>query len=76
MTLSDVMGAAGLTLWAEIALVLFFAAFLALVIFLVATRKSNRWDRVRRLPLEDDDAPAEGDTQGSDARRGARGGQT
>ncbi len=53
MKLSDVMGAAGLVTWAEIGLVISLVTFAAIAVWLVAGRRS-RWDRVARLPLEDD----------------------
>jgi hypothetical protein len=59
MKLSDVMGAAGLSAYAEVALVLFFAAF-ALVVFQVVSRSRARdWDEASRLPLCDSEARSE-----------------
>ncbi len=55
MKLSDVMSAAGLAGWAEVALVIFFVAFL-LVCVRVA-RGNREWQRARYLPLEGDRAP-------------------
>lgn len=57
MKLSDVVSAAGLAGYAEVALVLFLFAF-AGVVFQVASRKrASEWKRVAALPLagsEDD----------------------
>ena len=58
MSLSDVMGHAGLAGWAEVALVIFFAAFLGIVGY-VLLRRRGAWERARRLPL-DDGVPARG----------------
>jgi cbb3-type cytochrome oxidase subunit 3 len=54
--LSDVMSAAGLTSWAEAALLLFFFAFLALVVWLLRSRRAD-WEHARHLPLEDSQEP-------------------
>lgn len=52
MKLSDIMGDSGLTLYAEIALILFLVVFVAIVIRVLAARRSEM-DRNARLPLED-----------------------
>lgn len=52
-SLSDVVGAAGLHGYAEVALVLFLAVFIAVVARVLLTRRGDL-DRVARLPLEDD----------------------
>jgi len=52
MSLRDVVSGAGLGAFAEVALVLFFAAFLAIVLYVVLRRR-GAWDRARRLPLDD-----------------------
>ena len=54
----DVMESAGLTLYAEIGLILLFVAFL----FAVArtlTRKREYYDELSRIPLEDDNNASE-----------------
>ena len=56
MKLSDIMGNSGLALYAEIALVLFLVVFVAIVIRIFATRRSDM-DRHARLPLEDGERP-------------------
>jgi len=53
MSLSDVMGAAGLSSWAEIGLIISFITFIAIVAWVLLRRK-GRWEHVRRLPLDDD----------------------
>lgn len=55
MKLSDIMGAAGLVTWAEIGLVVSFATFAAIAVWLLVNRRS-RWEDVARLPLEEDDS--------------------
>ena len=57
MKLSDIMGNSGLTLYAEIALILFLVVFVAIVIRVFATRRSDM-DRNARLPLDDGERPA------------------
>ena len=56
MSLSDIVGNAGLTTYAEVALVIFFAIFVGIVAY-VFLRRRGAWERMRQLPL-DDDAPA------------------
>ena len=53
MTLGDVVGHSGLTLWAEVAMVVFMLAFVAVSVHLLVTGR-ERWERARRLPLDDD----------------------
>jgi hypothetical protein len=55
VSLSDILGQAGLSSWAEVALVLFFAAFVGIVMYVVLRRR-GAWERTRRLPLDDGDA--------------------
>jgi cbb3-type cytochrome oxidase subunit 3 len=53
MKLSDVVGHSGLAGYAEIALLLFFAAFIAILV--VVFRSSRRdMERAARLPLDDE----------------------
>ncbi len=56
MKLSDIMGNAGLAGYAEIALILFFLAFVGIVVALFAPWQARdaRFDRESRLPLQDD----------------------
>jgi|GEM_PF-2191731 len=51
--LHDVMSGAGLSVYAEIALVIFFAAFVLAVIH-VLRRPKGHYDAIANLPLEDD----------------------
>jgi len=57
MSLSDIMSKAGLHIWAEMALVIFFAVFVGILIYLFV-RKRKSWDHTRHLPLEDGDSVA------------------
>jgi cbb3-type cytochrome oxidase subunit 3 len=54
MKLVDVMSAAGLAGYAIVALVLFMAAFLAVVILTFGPGSTARHARAARLPLDDD----------------------
>lgn len=60
MKLSDVVGAAGLAGYAEVALVLFLLAFAAIVTQVVSRRRAAEWTRAASLPLgEGDENPFE-----------------
>jgi cbb3-type cytochrome oxidase subunit 3 len=48
------MSHAGLSGYAEVALVLFMVAFLLIVVRIFAPGRRNAMDRAARLPLEDD----------------------
>ena len=54
MSLSDAMGAAGLTLFAEVGLVISLVAFLGVVICTYLRRNRRAQDEAARLPLADD----------------------
>ena len=54
MKLSDIMSAAGLSIYAQIALVLFLAAFLAITIRTFAPSRSREMEDASRIPLDDD----------------------
>ena len=64
MSLSDIMSAAGLTSWAEIALILCFATFSVIVVWVYGVRRKASYEHLSELPLEDDTevghAPAKG----------------
>jgi len=60
MTLTDVMSGFGLHLFAEAGLVLFGAAFLAIVVTTFLRRNRERFERARLLPLEDDGGAPQG----------------
>jgi cbb3-type cytochrome oxidase subunit 3 len=53
MKLSDVVSHAGLAFYAEVALIVFFAVFVAIVVRLFASRRSRDMERMARLPLDD-----------------------
>ena len=53
-SLTDVVSGAGLSGYAEIALVIFLIAFLGIVISLFAPGKRRVYERMRRLPIEGD----------------------
>jgi len=55
--LSDIMGNSGLALYAVVAMILFILVFVAVVIRIFATRRSDM-DRNARLPLDDGESPA------------------
>lgn len=61
MKLGDVMGAAGLQIFAEIGLVLFLAIFVGVLIYTFSRRNRPVFDRARRAPLDDATPPARGD---------------
>jgi cbb3-type cytochrome oxidase subunit 3 len=56
-SLTDVVSGAGLSGYAEIALVIFFVAFVGVVISLYLPSKQRTYERLRNLPM-DDEAPA------------------
>jgi len=53
MRLSDIMGGAGLSGWAVIALVIFVVAFLAIVLAVFAPSRKREFDEAGRMPLDD-----------------------
>ena len=70
MRLSDIMSKMGLASYAEVALVIFLIAFVAIVIKLVFFSKKSEIDHASRLPLEGDDPPQRHDSSDrGDARR-------
>lgn len=58
MKLSDVMGAAELSIYAEVGLVLFLLAFLGVVVRVISPRNSQEYSEARLLPLDDELTPA------------------
>ena len=54
MRLSDVMSHAGLAWYAEIALVIFFAVFVAIAIAVLRPSRKSELERAGRMPLEDE----------------------
>ena len=65
MRLSDIVSAAGLHGWAEVALVICVVTFLALVVYLFASRRGRTLERDRYIPIEGDERsdrdPSDGD---------------
>jgi cbb3-type cytochrome oxidase subunit 3 len=53
MTLADVMGNSGLAIFAEIAMVLFIAAFLVVMVRLFLPGRRRELEEAARLPLDD-----------------------
>jgi cbb3-type cytochrome oxidase subunit 3 len=53
MRLSDIMGNAGLSIYAEVALVLFVVAFLAIIWWVFRPANRRRWEADARMPLDD-----------------------
>ena len=55
MSLSDLMGHAGLQVYAEVALIIFFLVFLLVMLRVLAPSRRHRsdLDEASRLPLED-----------------------
>lgn len=58
MKLSDIMGNAGLSIYAEVALVLFLAAFVAIVWWVFRPAARTRWQQDAQLPFEDGSGPS------------------
>ena len=58
MKLSDIMSAAGLAFYAEVALGLFMFAFALVALSVVARSNESTWERARWLPLSDDERQA------------------
>jgi cbb3-type cytochrome oxidase subunit 3 len=59
MSLSDIMAAAGLGSWAVLGLIVSFATFSSIVVWVLVRRRSS-WEHARRLPLDDGDTAAPG----------------
>lgn len=54
MSLTEIMSSAGLSRYAEIALVLFIAAFILILWRIYAPSRKRALERASRLPLDDD----------------------
>ena len=54
MKLSDIMAAAGLSFYAQVALVLFLIVFVAIAIRTFLPSRSRELDEAARLPLDDE----------------------
>jgi cbb3-type cytochrome oxidase subunit 3 len=59
MRLSDIMSAAGLSGYAEVALVLFFVLFCGIVVWIFAPGRRERLERDRHLPFDPPDGPTD-----------------
>jgi cbb3-type cytochrome oxidase subunit 3 len=55
-SLTDVVSGAGLSLYAEVALVIFLIAFLGIVVSLFAPGKRHTHEHLRRLPIDGEGA--------------------
>jgi cbb3-type cytochrome oxidase subunit 3 len=53
MSLTDVMSAAGLSSWTELALILCFITFAAIVLWVFVVRSKLSYDHMRNLPLDE-----------------------
>ena len=53
-SLTDVVSGAGLSVYAEVALVIFLIAFVGIVISLFAPGKRRTYEHLRRLPIDED----------------------
>lgn len=64
MSLAESVARSGLAVYAEVALIIFFALFVGIVLYTLARRHKTRYEHLRRLPLEDgraqDPPPAAG----------------
>jgi cbb3-type cytochrome oxidase subunit 3 len=54
MKLSDVMGAAGLSIYAQIALLIFLVTFVGIVVWVFLPRHKQLHERARHMPLDDE----------------------
>lgn len=58
MKLSDIVGqAAGLAIYAEVALVLFLGAFIVILFQVASKSRAKDWEEARALPLADSNEP-------------------
>lgn len=53
MKLSDVMSHMGLSSYAEVALLIFFAVFVGVTLYVLRSDKKAAFERAARLPLDD-----------------------
>lgn len=54
MKLSDIMGHSGLSAYAEVAMILFLIAFLAIVVRIFWPSRKDKLEAQRNLPLDDE----------------------
>jgi cbb3-type cytochrome oxidase subunit 3 len=62
MRLSDIMSAMHLGTYAEVALVLFMAAFFAIAVNVFRRGNAKAWEQARHLPLDDEQPAADPQT--------------
>jgi cbb3-type cytochrome oxidase subunit 3 len=55
-SLTDVVSGAGLSVYAEIALVIFLVAFIGVVVSLFLPSRQRTYEHLRHLPMDDSDA--------------------
>ena len=68
MSLTDVMSAAGLSSWTEVALILCFITFAAIVLWVFVVRRKPSYEHARQLPLEDNgNGPSQAVAKGGDS---------
>jgi cbb3-type cytochrome oxidase subunit 3 len=58
MSLSDIMGHAGLSIYAQISLILFLVVFIAIIARTFAPSRRRELEEASRLPLDDTPTPA------------------
>lgn len=58
MRLSDIMSGAGLSGYAQVALIIFFIAFVAIAVWIFLPSRRAAMDAASRLPLDNDTPPA------------------
>jgi cbb3-type cytochrome oxidase subunit 3 len=56
MSLTDIMSAAGLSSWTELALILCFITFTVIVLWVFVMRSKRSYDHMRNLPLDENSA--------------------
>jgi len=56
MSLTDIMSASGLSSWTELALILCFITFAAIVLWVFVMRSKLSYDHMRNLPLDENSA--------------------
>lgn len=58
MRLTDIMSGSGLAFYAEVALILFFVAFVGIAVWTFLPSRKRTLEKASRMPLDhDDDAP-------------------
>lgn len=66
MSLADIMGAMRLHMFAEIALFIFLAMFLGVVVHVLRKKNKSRFDSARFMPLDDEHPQEPRDPDGGD----------